>query len=149
MTEAGTNHDLGNAKLPAVSKTASFVASLGFREGTTSVHTSRTMMLDELVARPANASAPNGKADAYVAAIVEENVLGKPTQTTRQRTAQRLGELYALDPTCTAVPAAAALLAGRPRRPGPCWRSSPPPPATRCCGKRRRSWSAIAGRGAA
>jgi hypothetical protein len=41
-----------------------------------------------------------GKADAYLTAIVEENALGKPTQTTRKRTAQRLGELYGLDPAC-------------------------------------------------
>jgi len=73
--------------------------SLGFREGTTSVHTSRTMMLDELTlvldAVPANAHP-----DAYTAAVVESNVLGKPTQTTRKRTLQRLVELYALDPKC-------------------------------------------------
>jgi hypothetical protein len=37
----------------------------------------------------------------YLAAIVEDNALGKPTQTTRQRTAKRLTELYALDPSCT------------------------------------------------
>jgi hypothetical protein len=40
------------------------------------------------------------KADAYITAIVEDNALGKPTQTTRKRTAQRLGELYGLDPAC-------------------------------------------------
>jgi hypothetical protein len=74
--------------------------SLGFREGTTSVHTSRTMMLDELSLLLAKISS-NGKADSYVSAIVEENILGKPTQTTRQRTAKRLEELYSLDPNCT------------------------------------------------
>jgi hypothetical protein len=73
--------------------------SLGFREGTTSVHTSRTMMLDELSLLLAKVNS-NGKADSYVSAIVEENVLGKPTQTTRQRTAKRLEELYSLDPNC-------------------------------------------------
>jgi hypothetical protein len=74
--------------------------SLGFREGTTSVHTSRTMMLDELSLLLAKVSA-NGKAASYIAAIVDENALGKPTQTTRQRTAKRLEELYSLDPNCT------------------------------------------------
>ena len=44
---------------------------------------------------------PNGKAASYLSAIVEENTLGKPTQTTRQRTAKRLEELYSLDPNCT------------------------------------------------
>ncbi len=36
----------------------------------------------------------------YVSAIVDENVLGKPTRTTRLKTAKRLVELYALDPHC-------------------------------------------------
>src|SRR3954468_13894553 len=74
--------------------------SLGFRNGTSSVHTSRTMMLEELLLLldkvPADAAE-----DAYLAAITDENVLGKPTQTTRQLTAKRLGELYAIDPGCT------------------------------------------------
>jgi hypothetical protein len=43
----------------------------------------------------------NGKAGSYLQAIVDENVLGKPTRTTRQRTAKRLAELYSLDPGCT------------------------------------------------
>lgn len=74
--------------------------SLGFRDGAASVHTSRTMMLSELslVLEKVGSGA---KADAYLAAIVEENALGKPTQTTRQRTAKRLAELYCLDPACT------------------------------------------------
>jgi hypothetical protein len=57
--------------------------SLGFREGATSVHTSRTMMLEELSLLLAKVGS-NGKAASYVSAIVNENVLGKPTQTTRQ-----------------------------------------------------------------
>jgi len=40
-------------------------------------------------------------ASSYMEAIIEENVLGKPTRSTRQRTAKRLRELYALDPRCT------------------------------------------------
>jgi len=74
--------------------------AFGFRHGPTSVHTSRTMMLDELALMLANVS-PNGKRDAYVSAIVDDNALGKPTQTTRQRTAKRLEELYSLNPNCT------------------------------------------------
>jgi hypothetical protein len=83
-----------------VNKKASFPDGLGFRDGAASVHTSRTMMLEELslVLEGVGADAP---AAAYGSAIVEENVLGKPTQTTRQRTAKRLRELYALDPRCT------------------------------------------------
>jgi hypothetical protein len=41
--------------------------------------------------------APEAKADDYVDAIVGQNILGKPTQTTRERTASRLLQLYALD----------------------------------------------------
>jgi hypothetical protein len=46
-----------------------------------------------LDSRPATAS----KSD-YGAAIIEDNVLGKKTATTRRLTAKRMGELYALDP---------------------------------------------------
>ncbi len=72
--------------------------SLGFREGISSVHTSRTMMLGELSLVLEHVG-KNAKADEYLAAIVEQNVLGKPTQTTRKRSAQRLVELYSLDQT--------------------------------------------------
>jgi hypothetical protein len=73
---------------------------MGFRNGATSVHTSRTMMLRELrlLLSRVSADAPASK---YLDAIVDDNVLGKPTRSTRQRTAQRLKELYALDPSCT------------------------------------------------
>lgn len=77
-----------------------FPESLGFRDGTSSVHTSRTMMLAELSLLLEKVAA-NSRSDDYLAAIVDENVLGKPTQTTRQRTAKRLTELYTLDPSCT------------------------------------------------
>ena len=70
--------------------------SLGFREGISSVHTSRTMMLSEL-SLVLESVGVKAKPDEYVSAIVEQNVLGKPTQTTRKRTAQRLVELYGLD----------------------------------------------------
>jgi len=73
--------------------------SLGFREGSSSAHTSRTMMLGEL-AILLDAVAPNAKADEYISAVVEQNVLGKPTQTTRKRSVQRLVELYSLAPSC-------------------------------------------------
>jgi hypothetical protein len=73
---------------------------MGFRNGATSVHTSRTMMLRELRLLLAHVSA-DAPASKYLDAIVDDNVLGKPTRSTRQRTAQRLIELYALDPSCT------------------------------------------------
>ena len=76
-----------------------FPSALGFREGSASVHTSRTMMLPELTLVLDNvpATAPS---DAYTKSILDDNALGKPTQTTRKRSAQRLAELFALDPTC-------------------------------------------------
>ncbi|MBL8798550.1 MAG: hypothetical protein JNM56_31935 [Planctomycetia bacterium] len=72
----------------------------GFRSGARGTHSSRTIMLAELrlllASRPATAS----KA-AYRSAIIEDNVLGKKTVTTRRLTAKRMGELYALDPQVT------------------------------------------------
>jgi len=55
------------------------------------------MMLDELAATLGCAPADAPRA-AYIAAIVEDNCLGKPTSATRVLSAQRLSELYALDP---------------------------------------------------
>ncbi len=71
---------------------------LGFRDGTSSVHTSRTMMLAELSLVLEHVE-KNAKAGEYVSAIVDHNVLGKPTQTTRKRSYERLVELYSLDQT--------------------------------------------------
>lgn len=42
--------------------------------------------------------AADAPARAYQQCILDDNVLGKPTRTTRERTAQRLSALYALDP---------------------------------------------------
>ena len=73
------------------------LARFGFRFGDTGMHTSRTMMLAELVdllaALPRSATR-----DDYRSAIVEHNVLGKSTNASRRLTNQRLGELYGLDP---------------------------------------------------
>jgi hypothetical protein len=69
----------------------------GFREGASSVHTSRTMMLEELT-QALDRVPPDAPAASYAHAIIEENILGKPTRSTRQRTAKRLSELYVLDP---------------------------------------------------
>lgn len=54
-------------------------------------------MFDELRATLADAPADASRAD-YVTAIIEHNCLGKPTSATRVLSAQRLSELYALDP---------------------------------------------------
>jgi len=55
------------------------------------------MMLEELRAT-LEGSPPDARRSDYVAAIVEHNCLGKATSATRALTAQRLCELYALDP---------------------------------------------------
>jgi hypothetical protein len=57
------------------------------------------MMLDELSLVLEQVGADATVAD-YRKAVLEENVVGKPTQTTRQRTVKRLEELYALDRSC-------------------------------------------------
>lgn len=75
------------------------IQSLGFREGISSVHTSRTMMLAELSLVLEQVD-KNATTDAYLAAVVDHNILGKRTQTTRKRSAQRLMELYSLDRNC-------------------------------------------------
>jgi hypothetical protein len=36
----------------------------------------------------------------YTESIMDENILGKPTRGARQKTAQRLRELYGVDPPC-------------------------------------------------
>lgn len=70
----------------------------GFRRGDKGTHTSRTMMLDELTSlfEQVPTDAPRAR---YAEAIVDENVLRKPTGSTRKLTNQRLGELYGLDPS--------------------------------------------------
>lgn len=72
-------------------------AKAGCRFGDRSVHTSRTIMLADLVDLLA-AVPPDSAREDYAAAVIEENVLGKATIATRRWTTQRLGELYALDP---------------------------------------------------
>ena len=70
----------------------------GFRVADSGPHTSKTLMLQELetllAAVPADAPAKT-----YRAAIVEGNVLGKRTLSTRKETASRLTALHGLDPT--------------------------------------------------
>lgn len=72
----------------------------GFRTGDCSTHTSRTIMRAELTAVfeavPASALAAD-----YAKAIVEQNALGKRTNSTRHKTAKHLADLYGLDPEIT------------------------------------------------
>lgn len=58
-------------------------------------HTSRTMMFDELDAL-LYGCAPDASYDAYATAIVDDNILGKRTLATREKSLRHLRELYAL-----------------------------------------------------
>ncbi len=70
---------------------------LGFKFGDKGTHTSRTIMLDELSSLLRQCPPGATRAD-YVRALVEENCLGKQTQSTRKLSLQRLTELYGVDP---------------------------------------------------
>lgn len=72
------------------------LAEAGLRFGDKGTHTSRTLMLTELKDLLA-AVPPDAAPAAYGTAVVEDNILGKPTTATRRLTIQRLGELYGLD----------------------------------------------------
>lgn len=70
-------------------------ASFGMKLTDGGTHISRTMMLAEigrvLAAVPGNASAND-----YAAAVVDRNVTGKSTDSTRKKTLRHLRELYGL-----------------------------------------------------
>jgi hypothetical protein len=85
-------------KPPKAAEAHADLASLGFRVADSGPHTSKTLMLHELEALLAAVSA-DAPSKAYRAAIVEENVLGKRTLSTRKETASRLTALHGLDPT--------------------------------------------------
>ncbi len=69
----------------------------GFRFGVSGPHISRTMMMQEL-ARCLDSLPVDADRDAYTAAIVDVNILGKQTVASRNESLRRLRELYALDP---------------------------------------------------
>ena len=69
-------------KPPKVAGAKSDLAALGFRVADSGPHTSKTLMLQELEALLAAVPA-DAPARAYRVAIVEENVLGKRTLSTR------------------------------------------------------------------
>lgn len=71
---------------------------LGFRYGEKGTHTSRTIMSKELDLL-LSVIEPAASREEYKRAIIEENVLGKRTEATRRLSAQRLSELYGLDPS--------------------------------------------------
>jgi hypothetical protein len=84
---------------PMTGPACRFPEHFGFRSGDKGTHTSRTIMLDELGVMLA-AVPPDGNRGAYIAAAVEDNVLGKSTVATRKLSIQRLSELYLFDAAC-------------------------------------------------
>ncbi len=72
-------------------------ARLGFRDGDKGTHSSRTLMLAELEALLAE-TPPTAEMPAFRKAVVEDNILGKRSETTREHTVRKLKALYGLDP---------------------------------------------------
>jgi hypothetical protein len=72
------------------------LTKLGFRFGINGPHAARTMMLDDLRLLLAHTPPQSTRSD-YAAALVEGNVLGKPTRKARELPLRHLATLYALD----------------------------------------------------
>lgn len=68
----------------------------GYKFGQNGAHSSRTMMLDELMTLFSSLPTSATKAD-YIDAVVEGNLLNKPSKKARQLTARHLVDLYSLD----------------------------------------------------
>ncbi len=73
------------------------LSTLGFRFAISGAHAARTMMLNDLRLLMAHTAA-NARRPDYAAAVVTDNVLGKPTQKARQLALRHLVTLYGLDP---------------------------------------------------
>lgn len=71
--------------------------SLGFRFGINGPHAARTMMLEELRLLLGHTTPQTTSAE-YASAVLNENVLGKPTRKARELTLRYLSALYRLDP---------------------------------------------------
>lgn len=72
------------------------LTQLGFRFGINGPHAARTMMLDDLRLLLAHTPAQATRAD-YASAVVDGNVLGKPTRKARELALRHMATLYALD----------------------------------------------------
>lgn len=70
---------------------------LGFRFGINGPHAARTMMLDDLRLLLAH-TPPHATRPDYASAVVDGNVLGKPTRKARELALRHMATLYALDP---------------------------------------------------
>lgn len=72
------------------------LSQLGFRFGSSGPHAARTMMLADLQQLLQHTVSQASRA-AYAAAVVEDNLLGKPTRKSRQLAWRHLATLYGLD----------------------------------------------------
>lgn len=72
------------------------LTQLGFRFGINGPHAARTMMLDDLRVLMAHTPVQASRAD-YACAIVDANVLGKPTRKSRDLALRHMATLYALE----------------------------------------------------
>lgn len=73
------------------------IEAFGFKVSQGGAHTSRTIMLKEIT-RLISSAGDEVTSEDYRSLVVLENVLGKGTETTRQKTLRHLRELYALSP---------------------------------------------------
>ncbi len=71
--------------------------NLGFRNGFCGPHSSRTIMLRD-VSILFDSTPPTASKEDYARVIIDENILGKRTTSTRRESMRRLRELYGLDP---------------------------------------------------
>jgi len=73
------------------------LAQMGFRSGINGPHAARTMMLEDLRLLLAHTSKNAIRAD-YITAVINDNVLGKPTKKARELALRHMAALYGLDP---------------------------------------------------
>lgn len=78
------------------SKQEKVLSQLGFRYGMNGTHGARTMMLDDLRILLANTS-PDASRTEYAQAVVQDNLLGKPTKKARELALRHLVTLYGLE----------------------------------------------------
>ncbi len=83
------NADLVNSKI--------LLDQFGFKSHGTGIHTSRTMMYEDLELLLNSVSDPNAEKADYIKAIKHYNCLGKRSAQNRNISATRLTELYGLD----------------------------------------------------
>jgi hypothetical protein len=79
-------------------KKEALLTKLGFRFGINGPHAARTMMLEDLRQLMAH-TPPDATRAEYASAVVDSNVLGKPTRSARSLALKHLTALYGLDPS--------------------------------------------------